>query len=79
MLSCDTQEPPAVPTYKEYREKEFERLAAIREDKAEKLRQWLAGKQSLLESRKTSSRLTKFFERLQQELSGGPHKLAHHC
>lgn len=70
-LSCGKQKEPAFPSYKEYRNQEFERLAAIREDKAEKLRQWLAGKQSLLESRKTNSRLTKFFERLQQELSGG--------
>lgn len=70
-LSCNEQKEPVFPSYKEYRKQEFDRLAAIREDKAQKLRQWLSGKQSLLESRETNSRLTEFFEKFEKELSGG--------
>lgn len=70
-LSCAKEKKTDFPSYKEYRKQEFERLAAIREEKAGKLRQWLAGKQGLLESREINSRLTEFFERLEKEFSGG--------
>ncbi len=59
-----------MPAYEEYRRHTFEKLVAIREEKAAKIERWLSNQEDRLEKGRTRTRLMGFFEQMGAAVSG---------
>ena len=67
---CNKQDQSVIPSYHEFRDREFNRLELIRENKAAKVQNWLNDQKNLIEKDETIVKLQDFFTGIKTSING---------
>ena len=70
ICGCEKFSTPDSLSYIEYRDKEFERLTKIRQEKTQKILNWLGHQKKIIQKKETISRLNQFFCGIREATTG---------